>query len=813
MRSELDRSRVDLDDPERDVLVLDADSSQQEAIEAVRSGSHLVVHGPPGTGKSQTIANLIATLAADGKRVLFVAEKRAAIDAVVGRLDRVGLSDLVLDLHSGAHGRRRVARELVDALDRLARPEPARGPRRAAAPDPVLSRVTAPAAARRTAADRLTEHVRSLHEDRAPWGVTLHEVQEAVSAFAALPVPPRSRIRLTGAVLAALDRAEVTTTAASLTTVASLADWDAEGAGDPWFGAGIRTPDEAAEARERVERLAGGRVDDTARTLADVFRGIQLPEAPTANDWGHVLATVGEVRDTLEVFRPEVFDIPLDDLVTATGGSAYRKSVGSELGWLDRWRLRRQARGLLRPGRPPADLHVALAAASEQRLAWRQLAGLGGRPEIPVDLDRARAAHAALVADLVWLDDHLPGAETSGAATQSDAVTRLLDLDLPSLRARVDALAAAKGRLGVVPAVTTALDGLTASGLRPLVEDLRARAVPAERVTSEVEWVWWSSLSEEIALRDPRVAAHDGRALTRSVGEFAEADRAVVTANAERVRDLVADHVAEVVREHPEQETWLRAEGARARRLAPLRDLVTRCPELVTAVRPCWVMSPLVVASVLPPGPVVRRRGVRRGLAGAAGRGGVGDLAGPAGRRGRRLPPAAPHVVLHHGHRRRPRRGRRRRGDHRGGGVDPRRARGGPAQPPAVVALPLARRAPHRVRQRRGLRGVAGHLPRHGRRPGGAPGAGRGPRHHRRGRDRSREHAHRGRAGRRAGARARPHQPRPLARRHRPRHHPRDAGRGGLAAGAGRRPPRRAGLLRRGPARAVLRQEPRAGAG
>ena len=195
VRSELDRSRVELDDPDRDVLVLDADSSQQEAIEAVRSGSHLVVHGPPGTGKSQTISNLIATLAADGKRVLFVAEKRAAIDAVVGRLDRVGLGDLVLDLHSGAHGRRRVARELVDALDRLARPETTRGRGRGAssATDPVASRVTAPAAARRTAADRLTGHVRSLHEEREPWGVTLYDVQEAVSAFAALagatPVP------------------------------------------------------------------------------------------------------------------------------------------------------------------------------------------------------------------------------------------------------------------------------------------------------------------------------------------------------------------------------------------------------------------------------------------------------------------------------------------------------------------------------------------------------------------------------------------------------------------------------------------------
>ena len=595
VRFERDTGRVDLDDPARDLLVLDADSSQQEAIEAVRSGSHLVVHGPPGTGKSQTIANLIATLAADGKRVLFVAEKRAAIDAVVGRLDRVGLGDLVLDLHAGAHGRRRVARELVEGLDRLGRGATAdRGGRADAAS--TATRVMAPAAARRSAAERLGAHVRALHDRRDPWGVSLHDVQEAVSAFAGLPTPPRSRVRLRGESLAALDRAAAARAAASVTTVASLADWDMAGADDPWFGAGIRSADEALEARERVERLDGGAIDETAVTLSEVFRGIQLPDSPTTRDWARVLATVGEVRDTLETFRAEVFDIPLGDLVEATGSSAYRREMGSSLGFLDRWRLRRQARSLLRPGRPPADLHAALAAASEQRVAWRQLAGSGGRPEIPVELDRARVAHTALVEDLEWLDERLPQGE------DGDGSPALLDVDLDTVRTRVAALAAASARLGVVPAVRAALDELTASGLRPLVDDLRARRVPAESATAEVEWVWWSSLAEEVALRDPDVAAHDGRALTRTVGEFADADRAVVGENATRVLDAVADRVADVVREHPDQETFLRAEAARARRLAPLRDLVPRCPDLVTAVRPCWVMSPLVVASVLPPG-------------------------------------------------------------------------------------------------------------------------------------------------------------------------------------------------------------------
>lgn len=576
---------------DRDVLVLDADAAQREAVAAVRAGSNLVVDGPPGTGKTQTVANLVAGLAADGRSVLLVSEKRAAVDDLVSRLARVGLDGLVLDLHSGAHDRRRVLRDLVAGLDgqvaAAAGPSAGEGPGDAA-----------PAAVRAGAAARLDEHVAALHERRSPWGVTLHEVQESVCAFAGMPRPPRSRVRFTGEVLADLDREAVDDAVRTVTRLAAVAAWDAEGADDPWYGARLTSDDDVAEARRRVARLAEGGVAETRRILGEVFRGIHLPQRPTVLDWGRVLRTVGDVRDTLEVFRPEVFDIPLGDLVSAVGTRAQRRSDGADLGTVERARLRRQARSLLRPGRPPADLRAALAAAHEQRDAWRSLAGSGGRPEIPVELDRAQVAYAALVDDLSWLDRHLPVEET----WDDEPPEGLAALDLVDLEERVAALAAAAPRLDAAPTERTALDTLGARGLAELADDLRGRGVGPEHVEAEVRWVWWCSLAEEIRRADPRVAAHDGRALTRAVAELAGAERDLLARAPGRVATAVGRYAAEARRRYPEQEQRLRSEAARARRPLALRELVTAGADVALAARPCWAMSPLDVPSLLPPG-------------------------------------------------------------------------------------------------------------------------------------------------------------------------------------------------------------------
>ncbi|MGY1753877.1 DUF4011 domain-containing protein [Blastococcus sp. SYSU D01042] len=89
---------TDLDDLAAQLPVA-ADASQLRAIAEADAGRTFVLEGPPGTGKSQTITNLLTRAVAEGKRVLFVAEKRAALDVVARRLDAVGMGMFALDLH------------------------------------------------------------------------------------------------------------------------------------------------------------------------------------------------------------------------------------------------------------------------------------------------------------------------------------------------------------------------------------------------------------------------------------------------------------------------------------------------------------------------------------------------------------------------------------------------------------------------------------------------------------------------------------------------------------------------------------------
>jgi very-short-patch-repair endonuclease len=92
--------------------VFQADSSQLLVLEEAKRGTSMVVEGPPGTGKSQTIANLIAEFVSQGKKVLFVSEKMAALEVVYRKLGEAGLADCALELHGAKSVRRRFFDEI-----------------------------------------------------------------------------------------------------------------------------------------------------------------------------------------------------------------------------------------------------------------------------------------------------------------------------------------------------------------------------------------------------------------------------------------------------------------------------------------------------------------------------------------------------------------------------------------------------------------------------------------------------------------------------------------------------------------------------
>lgn len=155
--------------PEDTFQVLDADSSQQQCIQAALRGQSLILQGPPGTGKSQTIANIIAEFIARGKTVLFVSEKIAALEVVAKRLNDTGLGEYCFELHSRKANKREVIQELSKSLEYVLKPK---------------IRVTQEDYNRLThLRQKLNDYVCALHEVRAQTSITVFEAMSRVAAY------------------------------------------------------------------------------------------------------------------------------------------------------------------------------------------------------------------------------------------------------------------------------------------------------------------------------------------------------------------------------------------------------------------------------------------------------------------------------------------------------------------------------------------------------------------------------------------------------------------------------------------------------
>jgi very-short-patch-repair endonuclease len=260
--------------------ILDADSSQQEAIQAAKRGVSFILQGPPGTGKSQTIANIIAERLADHKKVLFVSEKMAALEVVYRRLADRGLSEFCLQAHSHKANKKEVIQQLGSAL------EPARRPATTSDPDfSEFSRLK----------ERLNAYVSALHTVRQPLNRTAYQAHGELARLLSAPDFHFDFERVETVTPGDLTRINEV-----LSELARVHDVIATYAEHPWFGVRIAqyNPNQTkSDIRAHFSPLVRflSEAEETAGELADVC-GVANPS--TLSEIDHLIALAVLVERT-----------------------------------------------------------------------------------------------------------------------------------------------------------------------------------------------------------------------------------------------------------------------------------------------------------------------------------------------------------------------------------------------------------------------------------------------------------------------------------------------------------------------------------
>lgn len=562
-------------------LVLDADTDQAAVISDVLAGSNLAVQAPPGTGATQTTANLVAALVADGKRVLYVCQKRTAIESLVERLDRLDLADLVLDTQDRPRRQHGIARTVLETIRRLSESASEAGDQ----VDDDFGRADQQRLAE--LATMLQAHRDAAHAPRAPWGISLYQAEAAVSAT---PDRARTGVRLPAAVLAGLYGDALERAREAMREYAELGGLTLNSA-SPWHGAHVRSREEAEVVGRALHQLLHDSLfacrDATTRAAVEV--GLPGPHTPTeAESRTRLLAGVAE---TLEQLRPQVWSAPLDEFVAATGSAATRREIGVTPSWWTRRKLRRAARSLLRDPaqlRGRDHLHHLLAAAHDQLLEWRRLSRDGRRPRVGEHVAAAVTAVAEMRTSLDLVAAVLPDGEDLAGLAYADLSRRLV------------ALAADQATLDKVPRLIELYERLLAGGLADLIGELRQRSVDPLTAVAALDHVWYSSLLDQWRAGGIPMESFDAAVHDEHVAAYRSVDRLRLSVTASRLRRSHQLRVASLADEFPDQMALLAAEADKDDWQLPAPDLVQVSRDVLLSAKPCWVVSPLVVSQVLP---------------------------------------------------------------------------------------------------------------------------------------------------------------------------------------------------------------------
>jgi very-short-patch-repair endonuclease len=573
-RTSVDPATFDREPPDHEFLIRDADSSQQQAIAATLRNQNGVISGPPGTGKSQTIANLIAEMVARRKTVLFVAEKRAALDVVLNRLSEAGLGHLCLDCHGAELTRRHIAEQLQASIERV-RDAPA------ADADALHRRF----AERR---DRLNTHVRAMHQLRQPSGLSVYALYGRVLRH---PSSAISTTRLPRLALNALDERAVESLAETLRALATLAPLVIGTSPSPWACAVLASRDDVRSAIDTARRIAHERWPQWQCAAAALLTECPAKSPTRISEVRKLLEMLIAIEGTLAKGDDGVFRADLDRLAEALApATSSVRALWAALFDATFRQARRDVRSLHFQRRLSGRAALDFVCNARQQLEdWRRVAI--DATSTPVRLSALAAAAAAwrgLEQDLQQL------AKFVRLETAND------ELSLADLADSVARLAADTVTPAEVLTVYELEKKLDAKGVAPVLREIRERRHDPRGWPDVLRSAWLQSCLEEIQLQEPSIASFRGSLHDEIASEFRQLDKERLVVAVDRVQREHAKGALKARNQHGNQNNLVAREAAKRTRHLPLRRLFAEAPDVLLALRPCWMASPLSVSQLMP---------------------------------------------------------------------------------------------------------------------------------------------------------------------------------------------------------------------
>jgi very-short-patch-repair endonuclease len=381
-----------------------------------------------------------------------------------------------------------------------------------------------------------------------------------------------------------------------LREAAGLAPIFSASAAPLWARATLADGRAAQQAADLVSRIAGQRLPELQAALVELAEDIRLPVPDDLRELATFFAYLTQLEKLLTRYSPQLFAQDLGQLVKdlSSAGNPITHAISSAFNSRYRRALecaRRLQRAGGEPLRPKQILHDTAMALGLCEVWRKNVAGDTPIPDALPDFHRAQGSSEALRADLQAVTPFLAKVIADWETRKFPGLLRVFgelhaDVQTPHQLPRANEIQREIERLG-----SAAFISHMAS------KDTHPQAWP-----DQFRHAWLASCLDAVLAQDASLSGFVGATHNRFVDEFVKLDRGRIALAADRLRRAHAKHAVEVRNQQPEQDSLVQRELQKKRRHIPLRTLLAQAPDVLTAICPCWMASPLSVSQLFATG-------------------------------------------------------------------------------------------------------------------------------------------------------------------------------------------------------------------